>query len=92
MRVSSRYPCQETDNARSQLDKLAGSHAKFNDLWIGIVWLVVRDPDVGATLPGKKKTYVLVTSDFLALGLPTIRVIYGVVGDLNPCVEFIDVT
>jgi len=91
-RPSASYPCHENGVVESQLDNLAGSHSKFHELWTGIVWAIVADYTIGTLIPNKTKTYVLVTTDFLAIGIARFQVIYEIAGDVNPAIEFISVT
>ncbi len=78
----------ETRLAEDQLNTLS-ANPRFTRVWNGVVWLIVRKPDIGSLLPGKQQTYVLVTTDFLAIGLPVIEVYYAIVGEINPVIEII---
>jgi hypothetical protein len=93
-RVAPVYDLRETRRARDQLDRLAANHQRFTEMWEGVWWLLQRnptDPEVGALIPGKKTTYILKTFDFLAIGLPTLAVVYSVTDPEKRIVEIIEV-
>lgn len=80
--------CRESRRARQKLDERVASDARFQDIWNGVVWLLQRDPHAGSLIPGKEKTFVLVTADFLAIGMLELEVYYTL-PEVN-VLEFVD--
>jgi hypothetical protein len=81
--------CRESQRARSKLDTLVGTDARFDKIWNGVVWLLLRNPQAGSVIPGKSATFVLITSDFLVIGMPVMEVYYSIVND--ELIEVLDI-
>lgn len=90
-RLSPVYNVRETTKARDQLNKIAAMDGRFAELWQGVSWLLQRDPEVGTLLPGMAATYVYLTEDFLAIGLPVLHVTYSIVDAKARVLEIIEV-
>lgn len=90
-RVSAIYSLRETPEARQQLDAIALQSNQFQNIWGGITWLILRQPDAGELIPGRTQTYMLKTTDFLAIGIPVLLVIYSIVDCKELVLEVISV-
>lgn len=82
---------RESTAARRQLDVLASKDRRFQAIWNGLMWLVLRDPACGTPVPGLPMSYILKTTDFLAIGLPVMGVFYKRDGDLVEVIEVYEV-
>jgi hypothetical protein len=69
---------------------LADSHPRFNEVWLGALWLILRNPYAGTLLPGKTATFVMVTVDFMAINLPEIEIYYSIVDLQQYLIEIIE--
>lgn len=88
-RVSPVYNCIKSSRARDKLNALAEADPRFTNIWDGVVWVVLRNPKAGAVIPGKQDTHVIITTDFLAIGMPVMEVYYTVLNE--NLVEFIEI-
>ena len=77
-RSSPLFNCTESQRARQKLDALAASDSRFQNIWNGVVWLVLRNPYIGSLIPGKTATFVIITDDFLAIEMPVMEVYYTI--------------
>ncbi len=91
-RVSPLWNIRESKTAREQLDALTGTNANFDKIWIGVRWLLIRDPVAnGQLVVGKKLTYVHKTFDFLAIGMPEMMVTYSIIDEKTRVCEIVSV-
>jgi len=80
---------RETAAARAQLDALSAADCRFQKIWDGIAWVILRDPTVAETAPQHTTVYSLKTVDFLAIGIPVMIVVYATISP--DVVEIIEV-
>ena len=73
--------CRESRRAREKLDALAEADARFQRIWSGVVLLIQRNPHAGALIPDNTATYVVISDDFLVIGMPVLEIYYTVVSD-----------
>lgn len=81
--------CREARRARQKLDERAASDSRFQKIWDGVVWLLLRNPYAGSLIPGKEKTFVLITRDFLVIEMPVMEVYYTL--PEKDVIEFLDI-
>jgi hypothetical protein len=84
------WNCRESRKAREQLDALA-AHPSFEKLWVGVTWLIRRNPTAGWPVTGRKHTYVLKSEDFMNIGIPIILVTYSIIDHDQMVCEIISV-
>lgn len=80
VRTSPIFDYRESKEARTQLDAFADGNSRFDSVWIGVTWLIRRNPyNAGRLLPGWTDIFVLKTDDFLKIGMPIIFVYYKII-------------
>jgi hypothetical protein len=83
---------RESPLARAQLDALTAADPRFDKIWIGVRWLIIRDPILnGQIVPGKESTYVHKTNEFLAIGMKELLVTYSIIEEKNRICEVVSI-
>jgi hypothetical protein len=91
-RATPPFSYRETAEARRALDKLAGSHPAFQSIYDGLIWVIQRDPHRGTPVPDlTPTTYAIKSDDFLAIGLPLVRITYCLLIESTSILEIVDV-
>lgn len=90
-RASPLYTYREAPGVRAKLDALVATHPQCSDLWIGVTWIILRDPTKGTLIYGKTATFVFVTFDFMAIGIRTMEIYYSIIDQEDRLIEIIDV-